>query len=89
MKIQKRWLPVFVATAMVGISAGANASLVQSGQIDLSGQGFGNAPRLLTIQGKGNATFESGAIGILGGALVALTPGISDASVFMGNGVQK
>jgi hypothetical protein len=89
MKIQKRWLSVCAATTLIGISAAANAGLVQSGQIDLSGQGFGNAPRLLTIQGKGNATFESGAIGIVGGSLVALTPGIADTSVFMGNGVQN
>lgn len=89
MKIQKHWMAVATATALLGLSAGANASLVQTGQLDLGGQGFGNAPRLLTIQGSGNNTSESGAIGISGGGIVALTPGIADASVFMGNGIQN
>ena len=73
--------------AALGVVTGANANLVQNGQLDLGGQGFGNAPRLLTIQGQGNNTTESGAIGVSGGALVGLTPGIADGSVFSGNGI--
>lgn len=30
--------------------------------IDLTSQGFGNAPRLLTLQGQGGSDFESGAV---------------------------
>lgn len=89
MKLRKHWMAVSIAIALGGLSAGANASLLQNGQIDLGAQGFGNAPRLLTIQGKGNSSFESGAIGISGGSMVALTPGIADASVYLGNGVQN
>lgn len=89
MNLRKHLMAVSVAIALGGVSAGANASLVQNGQIDLGGQGFGNAPRLLTIQGKGNSSFESGAIGISGGSLVALTPGIADALVYLGNSVQN
>lgn len=89
MEIQKRWVALATAAALTGLSAGANASLVQNGQLDLGGQGFGNAPRLLTIQSKGSSTSESGAIGISGGAMVALTPGIADTSVYSGNGVQN
>ncbi len=76
-----------MAAALLGVSPGASASLIQNGELAIGAQGFGNAPRLLTIQGQGNNTFESGAIGISGGAIVALTPGISDALVFSGNGV--
>ncbi|MBY0270096.1 MAG: PEP-CTERM sorting domain-containing protein [Burkholderiales bacterium] len=73
-----------MAGALLGVSTGANANLVQNGELFIGAQGFGNAPRLLTIQGNGT---ESGAIGIVGGNLVALTPGIANASVFGGNGV--
>lgn len=86
---RKLWVGAAIASAILGVSAGANASLVQIGQLDLGAQGFGNAPRLLTIQGNGNSTFESGAIGISGGSMVALSPGIADASVYLGNGVQN
>lgn len=76
-----------VAAALLGVSAGAHANLVQNGEVFIDAQGFGNAHRLLTIQGEGSSDFESGAIGISGGAIVGLTPGISDALVFSGNGV--
>ena len=86
MAIRKRWMAIAIAGTFMGVSAGANANLVQQGQLDLGGQGFGNAPRLLTIQGQGNNTTESGAIGIVGGA-IAVVPGIANGSVFLGNGV--
>lgn len=86
---RKNWKAAAITSALLALSAGANASLVQDGMLDLGGQGFGNAPRLLTIQGKGNSTYESGAIGISGGEIVALTPGIADSSVYLGNGVQN
>jgi len=85
--IKKLYMAAAVAGAL--LSSGANASLFLNGEVDLSGQGYGNAHRLITVQGQGSNTFESGAIGISGGMIVALTPGISDASVFMGNGVQN
>lgn len=87
MKISKLSTAIAVSSVMLVMSAGANANLVQNGQLQIGAQGFGNAPRLLTIQGQGNSSTESGAIGIVGGVLVALTPGISNASVFSGNGV--
>jgi hypothetical protein len=88
-KVKTTQLSVAAAltVALLGASVDASADLIQSGRLDLSGQGFGNAPRLLTIQAHGNASFESGAIGIVDGALVALTPGISDSLVYSGNGV--
>jgi len=44
------------------LSGAASASLVYNSAINVSAQGFGNAPRDLTIQGHGNATAESGCI---------------------------
>ncbi len=87
MKISKLPVSIALTSVLLGMSAGANANLVLNGQLLSGAQGFGNAPRLLTIESQGNGTTESGAIGIVGGNLVALTPGIADASVFSGNGV--
>lgn len=83
----KKFKLSLVAAALMAAGGAANASLIQNGTVDIAGQGFGNNPRLLTIQGTGNATTESGAIGISGGALVGLTPGILDSTVHAGNGV--
>lgn len=87
--MKMRLLAVVLATtgALMGVSTGANADLYLNGELQIGAQGFGNAHRLLTIQAQGNNTFESGAIGIVGGSMVALSPGIADASVFSGNGV--
>ena len=74
------------ATLLLG-AAPASADLVFNSALSIQSQGFGNAPRLLTIQSPGSTSTESGAIGISGGNLVALTPGISDALVHGGNGV--
>jgi hypothetical protein len=87
MKTKKLLLAIAVGSALLGTSAGASASLVLDGEIAIGAQGFGNANRLLTISSQGSNTFESGAIGISNGNLVALTPGLSDALVFGGNGV--
>jgi hypothetical protein len=76
-----------MATALLGMSTGANADLFLNGELAIGAQGFGTAPRLLTIESQNNNTFESGAIGISGGSLVALTPGVANTLVFMGNGV--
>jgi len=74
--MKKYKLSVLAASLLVAGGA-ANASLVQNGTVDTAAQGFGNNPRLLTIQGKGNATTESGAIGINNGTIVGLTPGLA------------
>jgi PEP-CTERM motif len=46
----------------------AHASLVEAGTITLSAQGFGNAPRLITLKSPGSNTTESGATSFSGGA---------------------
>jgi hypothetical protein len=69
---------VIIATSAV------KADIIYLNQIvDVNGQGFGNAPRLITVQAQGNNSTESGAIGIVGGALTAVA-GINNASVFSG-----
>jgi hypothetical protein len=69
---------------------GASASLIYDSTIHLTAQGFGNAPRDLTVQATGNSTSpagtESGCVSVpfAGGPSSCLA---SDAVVFMGNGV--
>ena len=56
-----------LASAAIGlVPAPAWASLVLDSRIQLSSQGFGNAPRDLTIQGTGT---ESGCVGAGGGSI--------------------
>jgi hypothetical protein len=89
MRIKKQLTVAAVGWALAALSASASASLVFDGELTVGAQGFGNANRLLTISSKGNATFESGAIGISGGNIVSLEPGILDSLVYNGNGVRN
>jgi hypothetical protein len=70
----------------------ASADLIFLNSIDISGQGFGNAPRVLTVQAVGNSNTqvtESGCVGVLGGALLVGPSAClsSEASVYLPNGV--
>ncbi len=56
-----------LAVATLALPAAANAALVFDGSISTSGQGFGNAPRLLTIQGGGSGCVKVGGSGLVGG----------------------
>src|SRR5262249_5688038 len=80
-------LRFLIAAAAIVISGSAQADIVFLNQIvDVNGQGFGNAPRLITVQAQGNNSVESGSIGVVNGALAAVA-GISNNLVFQGNGV--
>ena len=59
-----------LAVAAMALPAAANAALVYDNTITASGQGFGNAPRLLTIQGGGSGCVKVGGTGssLVGGA---------------------
>src|SRR5438067_972079 len=64
-----------IYTVVIGalLSASAHANLVFDSSVQLSAQGFGNVPRDLTIQHTGPGApndFESGCVGIVGGAFV-------------------
>lgn len=74
------------------LSATASASLVFDASIQLSAQGFGNAPRDLTIQRLGNSDSaqgtESGCVGVSGsGGIVVGTAGCTGDAKFGPNGV--
>ena len=75
------------AVAAVAFSPTASASLVFDETILTSAQGFGNAPRDLTLQATGQDTFESGAVGVSGSGAITFGTPITDAQVSMGNGV--
>jgi hypothetical protein len=76
-----------VAAAAFALPQVASASLIYDSSIRLTAQGFGNAPRDLTLQATGQQTTESGAVGVSGTGGITFGTPIPDASVFQGNGV--
>ena len=78
----------FVPAALLALASLSNAygSLVFDSTIFVSGAGFGNINRDLTVHGRGNDPTTSGCVGLSGGSLTFGTC-ISDASVFDSNGV--
>ena len=72
-----------VAAGVTLSCASAQANIIFLGEIDLGAQGFGNAPRLLTLQGNGT---ESAVVNVSNGTIVG-GGGIPDAQVTMGNGI--
>jgi len=82
--MKKRHLIYLACAAGVLFTAPANASLVLLGQVDLGAQGFGNAPRLLTVQGSGT---ESGVVNIAAGNTIVGGAGVAAGSVHDSNGV--
>ncbi len=81
----KSLLIASAALAAAALPQVASASIVYDSTIiiDSSGQGFGNAPRLLTLQANGS---ESGCVSPNGGFNTGC---ISDAQVFGGNGISN
>lgn len=76
-----------LAAAAFALPQVASASLVYDSSIRLTAQGFGNAPRDLTLQATGQQTTESGAVGVSSTGGITFGTPIPDASVFQGNGV--
>ena len=66
----------------------ASASLVFDSNIFVSGQGFGNVPRDLTLSSPNNDTFESGAVGVSSTGAITFGIPITNAQVHDSNGVQ-
>lgn len=75
------------AVAALAIPFAASADLVYTAAIQASAQGFGTAPRDLTLQATGQDSFESGAVNYLGNGAIGFGSPVSDALVFDGNGV--
>ena len=80
------------ASAVVALSLPmiASASLVYDASILAPAQGFGTAPRDLTLQDTGQPVSpESGCVSVGAGGGISFGTCIGDASVFMGNGVSN
>ena len=77
-----------VGVLTLGAAAQASASLIFDSSILLSAQGFGNAPRDLTIQRTGGTTSpESGCVSVTGGFTAGPSACMGIDAAFMGNGV--
>ena len=80
------------ATAVVALSLPtvASASLVYNAALLAPAQGFGTAPRDLTLQDNGTVVPpESGCVSVGAGGAISFGACIGDAQVFMGNGVSN
>ena len=81
-------IAVGTAAALALASPGiASAGLVYDSTILAPAQGFGTAPRDLTLQATGQDSFESGGLGWDGTAIVFGSVLADESQVFMGNGV--
>jgi hypothetical protein len=86
----KRMAMAATAAALFAAPQAASASLIFDSSIDVTAQGFGNNPRLLTLQERGQGdNVESGCVAAGAGGSISIGSGscISDSSVFMGNGI--
>ena len=77
------------AVAAAAFAMPASASLVYDAAIQAPAQGFGNAPRDLTLQATGQDTFESGGLAVSATNTIVFGSVIPDASVHLGNGVSN
>ena len=85
----KRLAAAAVAMSVFALPQAASASLVYDESILITGQGFGNNPRLLTEQENGNGDdIESACVSAGSGGSIGFGSGscISDSDVFKGNG---
>jgi hypothetical protein len=77
------------ALAMLALPHAALASLVYDSSILAPAQGFGTAPRDLTLQATGQDTTESGGLAVGSGGTMLFGSVIADGSVYLGNGVSN
>jgi hypothetical protein len=76
--------PLVAILAFAGV---ASADLIYDASILASAQGFGTAPRDLTLSSQANNTTESGGIGVGPGGAILFGTTIADSLVFQSNGV--
>ena len=77
-------------SALFALPQAASASLIFDSTILISAQGFGNNPRLLTLQERGSGDdVQSGCVSANAGGSIAIGSSscISDSQVFQGNGL--
>ena len=88
--LRRHLLAGAIAAAAFAAPQMASASIIYDSTIYQTGTGFGNEPRLLTVQERGPRQngVESACVGVSGGQTsVGAGNCISDSDVFMGNGV--
>jgi PEP-CTERM motif len=78
-----------VAIAALALPSAASAGLVFDSSILAPAQGFGTAPRDLTLQATGQDDFESGGLGVSATGTIVFGSVIPDGSVHLGNGVSN
>lgn len=78
-----------VAAAILALPQAASASLIYDSSILAPAQGFGTAPRDLTLQATGQDTTESGGLAAGSGGAIIFGSVIADGSVYQGNGVSN
>ena len=83
----KQFTYIATATAALAAPFAASASLVYDAAIQASAQGFGNAPRAITLQATGQDTFESGAVDYFGNGAIGFGTPVASGSVHDSNGV--
>lgn len=86
MKLRRLSTALAAATALA-LPFAASASLVYDSALLAPAQGFGTAPRDLTLQATGGAVVESGAVNYLGAGTIGFGTPVADSLVYDGNGV--
>ena len=78
-----------VAIAMLALPQAASAGLIYDASLLAPAQGFGTAPRDLTLQATGQDITESGGLAAGSGGVIIFGSVVADGSVFQGNGVSN
>jgi hypothetical protein len=84
----KLGLVALLAAAALAFPQIASADLIYDSSILAPAQGFGTAPRDLTLQSQGNDTTESGGLGFDASGIIFGST-IMDSSVYLSNGVSN
>lgn len=80
-------LKLSMIAALLVAASTASAGLIYDANILAPAQGFGTAPRMLSLQGSG--TTESGGVGVAAGGGILVGSTIGDGLVFQGNGISN
>lgn len=77
------------AAAIFALPQVASASLIYDSSYLAPAQGFGTAPRDLTLQANGQGATESGGLAVDSNGAIIFGSAIADGSVYQGNGVSN
>lgn len=76
-----------LSVCAVAFPVTASASLFYDSTLSAPAQGFGTAPRDLTLQANGSAIMESGGVGVDASGNIVFGSIVPDAGVYDGNGI--